>query len=1157
MTLAAISPQTSAEGVSVSLATSATDSNTNVNLSYTLSGEPNGLSIDHNGVISGSTDYSAAEVNGGVYTVIVSVTDSKGAAASQSFNWFVTDTYRQPTLTNLGAKTNAEGDAASLQIAVANPEGNPLAFSASGLPAGLTIDPTSGLISGSVDYSAAETNGGHYTVLVSASDSEGGSAATTFVWTVTDSPRAPIVTNPGSFSDSEGDTASLSVSATSPDLRPLTYSAAGLPSGVSIGNQSGLISGTLAYTDAETASGTYNVTVTATDDRGLAASQTFVWTVIDTPRAPIVTAPSSRTNQEGDIVNLPIKATSPDGNSLSYSADGLPSGLSIDATSGVIGGMIDFTAAETQNGTYNVTVTVSAVDAAGNVLVSASQSFSWQVTAATGPLFITNPGAQSSAEGAIISFQTQAADPDGNEITRSVTGLPAGLTMDANGLITGTVSYSAAEQSSGTGSANGTYQITLSAVDSAGETASQNFTWTISDTYRPPVVAHIANQSSHEGDYVLLASGATAPEGNPFTFSATGLPSGLTINPNSGAISGALDFSDAEASTGTNPAGTYQVTVMATDTTGAAGSQSFTWTVADTDRAPTLANPGAQVNQEGDVVSLPLNASDLDGNTLAYSASGLPGGLAINAATGVIAGTLDFNDAEQSSGSGSLGAGQYSVTVTVSDGHGGSVNQTFAWSVSNAPRPGQVSAEGAVISYLALPTDPAGKSLTYTASGLPGGLSINTSTGLISGALAYTDAETSGVSPAVAGQYQVTVTATDSQGNVSSESYAWMVTHADEPPAVTNPGAQTDAEGNAIDLPIVATDAEGNALTFSASGLPGGVTIDPNTGVITGTLAFGDADVTSGSNPPGSYQVTVTATDNQSVSASQTFAWHVAHTEQLPIINNPGAQTSTEGGTISLAVVANSPDDDTLHFLATGLPGGISIDQNSGVISGVLDYNDAEVSGGAYTVTVAVFDAHGGVGTSQFNWTVADTTRPTRIDAEGAKIDFLVLPEVSDGKQLMFTATGLPGGVSIDPISGDITGTLDYSDAEAGGGAGPPVPGAYVVTVTATDAQGNAANESFHWTVTDTPRAPVVVNPAIESGKEGDFVMLPITASSPDGRPLWFSAANLPVGLSIDPASGLITGTISYQAAEDNSGPYNVAVTASDDRGLSTSESFL
>ncbi|MFE4699425.1 putative Ig domain-containing protein [Streptomyces sp. NPDC056738] len=80
------------------------------------------------------------------------------------------------------------------------------------------------------------------------------------------------VTNPGSQSTATGSAASLQISASDSAGATLTYSATGLPTGLSIGS-TGLISGT-----ASTA-GTYAVTVTAKDSTGASGSASFTWTV--------------------------------------------------------------------------------------------------------------------------------------------------------------------------------------------------------------------------------------------------------------------------------------------------------------------------------------------------------------------------------------------------------------------------------------------------------------------------------------------------------------------------------------------------------------------------------------------------------------------------------------------------------------------------------------------------------------------------------------------------------------------------------------------------------------------------------------------------------------------------------------------------------------
>ena len=90
---------------------------------------------------------------------------------------------------------------------------------------------------------------------------------------------------------------------------------------------------------------------------------------------------------------------------------------------------------------------------------------------------------------------------------------------------------------------------------------------------------------------------------------------------------------------------------------------------------PIVTQPSDQTSTEGQVISLQVVASDQDGDSLSYFATGLPAGLTIGAGTGLIAGTIS---AGASSGS------PHNVTVTVSDGKGGSTPTSFTWTVETS-----------------------------------------------------------------------------------------------------------------------------------------------------------------------------------------------------------------------------------------------------------------------------------------------------------------------------------------------------------------------------------------------------------------------------------------------------------------------------------------
>jgi Putative Ig domain len=170
------------------------------------------------------------------------------------------------------------------------------------------------------------------------------------------------------------------------------------------------------------------------------------------------------------------------------------------------------------------------------------------------------------------------------------------------------------------------------------------------------------NQTGTVGTAVSLQIHASdSASGQTLTYSATGLPAGLSINSSTGLISGTP-----------TTAATNSVTVTAKDTTNASGSASFTWTInSATGNTVTVTNPGSQTGTVGTAASLQIHATDsASGQTLTYSATGLPAGLSINSSTGLISGTPTT-------------AGTYSVTVTVRDTTGATGSASFTWTINS------------------------------------------------------------------------------------------------------------------------------------------------------------------------------------------------------------------------------------------------------------------------------------------------------------------------------------------------------------------------------------------------------------------------------------------------------------------------------------------
>lgn len=174
-------------------------------------------------------------------------------------------------------------------------------------------------------------------------------------------------------------------------------------------------------------------------------------------------------------------------------------------------------------------------------------------------------------------------------------------------------------------------------------------------------VTNPGNQTSTQGTAISpLQIGATdSASGQTLTFGATGLPAGLSIS-SSGLITGTPSTAVLNKS----------VTVTATDTTGASGSTSFTWTVnAPGGNTVTVSNPGTLSSKVNRSLSVQIHATDsATGQTLLYTAPILPAGLKINGTTGLISGTPTT-------------VKTYAVTVTVKDGTGAVGTTSFTWTI--------------------------------------------------------------------------------------------------------------------------------------------------------------------------------------------------------------------------------------------------------------------------------------------------------------------------------------------------------------------------------------------------------------------------------------------------------------------------------------------
>ncbi len=273
----------------------------------------------------------------------------------------------------------------SYQIAASN---TPTSFAATGLAAGLAISTTTGLISGT------PTTAGTSTVTLSATNAGGTGIATL---TISTQPPPPVITGPTTATAAVGTAFSYQIAASN---SPTSFAATGLPAGLAVNTANGLISGT------PTTAGSSTVLLSATNAGGT-GNATLALTV--QPPPPVITSPVTASATVGTAFSYQIAASN---SPTSFAAAGLPAGLAISTTAGLISGT------PTAAGTSTVTLSATNAGGSGNATLS--------LTIQPPPPVITSPVTATATVGTAFSYQIAASN---SPTSFAAAGLPAGLAI--------------------------------------------------------------------------------------------------------------------------------------------------------------------------------------------------------------------------------------------------------------------------------------------------------------------------------------------------------------------------------------------------------------------------------------------------------------------------------------------------------------------------------------------------------------------------------------------------------------------------------------------------------------------------------------------------------------------------------------------------------
>ena len=803
------------------------------------------------------------------------------------------------------------------------------------LPSGLTLDPN-GVLSG------VPVQPGSFPFVIKATDANGCSGTVNYTLTI----GCPVLTlSPTSLSGGmvgANYAQALSVSGAFAGSAAFSVSSGALPPGLTLG-ANGALAG------VPTTVGSFNFTVKATDTLGCFGMQSYT---VSIACAPLVLSPMSLPNaQAGIAFTQNLSATGSGTRNFSFAANPVPPSWLTLMAGGVLSGT------PPAPGSYSFAVNVS--DAQGCI---GTQAY----TLTVGCPNLSLAGLPQATAGSAYNAQLTVS-PVGGNYQFSSADKPAWLTLSGSGALSGTP----------LGAGTFSFNVTVTGFGTCMQTRLVTLTVTCPTVSLTPTTLPNANLGAAYNQTVTAG-----PAGTSYSYLVTTntLPPGLTLNPATGVLSGTP-----------TAAGNYTFVITATGWVNGAASCSGTrsYNLLVTATCPTLTlSPGSLVAAAvGTSYSQSFTAS---GGTAPYSfavtAGSLPPGLTL-ASNGSLSGTPPT-------------AGTFSFTVTATANGGCTGSQTYTLTLTCPTitlTPASLPSATAGVAYNQRVTaSPAGSySYTLATGNLPPGLSLNATTGALSGTATAT------------GSYAFSIKAERGVGCSAVKAYTLVVNC---PTVAVNPASLPNGSvGAAYNQTLSATPSGSYAFAVSGGALPGGLTLS-SAGVLNGTPTAS-----------GTFSFTVKATGFGSCFGTRSYTVTVA--AACAPVTLPSLPNAVRGVSYYGDLSGTLPSGSYTFSLDGGaLPAGLTLDNLFGALVGT------PTASGTFAFTLKATSANGCSGTRSYNLIVGNgaAARAELADYDGDGQADPVLWRAATGNWNLLTSAQARQSAHTWGAAGDVPLLGDY-----------------------------------------------------------------------------------------------------------------------------------